>query len=117
LFPELAGGQQTVHRRRQWRRAGMLHFISLLQVEIDQSGQTAIAIFALHKCGCSAASTAMAVPGLAFDGDLGIAEGNQAESQRAAQPADGSAQRHEGEEHQHAVISFETHGFKQFEPG
>src|ERR1700716_1582309 len=89
VVPELAGGQQKAHRRRQRRRAGMLHFMSLLKVEIDQSGQTAIAIFALHKCGGSATSAVVAVPELAFDGDLGIAQGDQAEGQRAAHPADG----------------------------
>src|ERR1700704_4278388 len=94
VVPELAGGQQTAHRRRQRRRGGVLHFISLLKGGKNQSGQTAIAIFALHKCGGSATSAVAAVPELAFDGDLGIAQGDQAESQRAAQPADGGAERH-----------------------
>jgi hypothetical protein len=39
--------------------------ISLLRLEIDQSGQTAIAISALHKCDGFATSTVLAVPWVA----------------------------------------------------
>jgi hypothetical protein len=73
--------------------------ISLSRLEIDQSGQTAIANSALHKCDGSATSTAMAAPCLVFDRDRGIAQGDQAEGQRAAQAADAGAERHDGKEH------------------
>ena len=95
----------------------MLLLISLLGVEVGQFVQTAIRISALHKCRGSATSTGMAVPGLAFDGDLGVAQGDQAEGQRAAQSADCGTERHEGEEHQHAVMTFKTRGFEDFDPG
>jgi hypothetical protein len=55
-----------------------------LRLEIDQSGQTAIAISALHKCDGFATSTVLAVPRVAFDRDLGVAQRNQAEGQRGA---------------------------------
>jgi hypothetical protein len=58
--------------------------ISLLRLEIDQSGQTAIAISALHKCDGFATSTVLAVPWVAFDRGLSIAQRNQAEGLRGA---------------------------------
>ena len=57
----------------------MLRLISLLSGEIEQIVQIAIDVFALHKCDNSVNLPASAVTWLAFDGDLGVAEGQKAE--------------------------------------
>ena len=54
---------------------------------------------------------------LAFDRDLVIAEGQNAEQEGAAKPAEDGAHGHEGEEHQHAAIAFKIRGLEQFGPG
>jgi hypothetical protein len=54
---------------------------------------------------------------LAFDGDFGVADRDHAEQERAAEPADRGAERHEGEEHQHPAIAFKAGGLEQLEPG
>jgi hypothetical protein len=55
--------------------------------------------------------------GLAFDGDFGVAESHHAEQQRAAEPTDHGAKRHEGEEDQHPAIAFKAGGIENFDPG
>src|SRR6478735_476203 len=52
-----------------------------------------------------------------FVGDFGVANRDHAEQQGAADGADRGAERHEGEEHQHAAIAFKTRGFKDSRPG
>ena len=54
---------------------------------------------------------------LAFPGYCSVANREPAGQQRANEAADQGAQRHEGEEHQHAAIAFKTRGFKDFDPG
>lgn len=53
---------------------------------------------------------------LAFHRDFGVAQGHHCEKQRAGEPADHGAKRHEGKEHQHAAIAFKIAGFEDFDP-
>src|ERR1700722_7713165 len=54
---------------------------------------------------------------LAVNGDFGVAESNHAEQQGAAEAAERSSERHEGEEHQHSAIAFKAAGVEDFDPG
>ena len=52
-----------------------------------------------------------------LDGNFGITPGQHAEGNGADEGAQNGAQRHEGEEHQHAAMAFKIRGFKDFHPG
>jgi hypothetical protein len=49
---------------------------------------------------------------LLLDGDFGIADRHHAERQRAAEPANNGAKRHERKEHQHSAIAFKLMALK-----
>ena len=93
----------------------MLNFI--VTTQIGPFGQNTIDIFALHKCGDSRDLAVSRASRLPFDGDFGVAKRDHAEQQGAAKSADGSPQRHEGEEHQRPARAFKTGGFCDFDPG
>jgi hypothetical protein len=56
-------------------------------------------------------------PALPLDGDRVVVHRQQAEQHGATDAADHGTEWHEGEEHQHAAITFEISGFEDFDPG
>jgi hypothetical protein len=89
-----------------------------LVLQILPLARNAIGNFALHGCGQAAADLpAVAAHRLLFERDFGVADRDHPEQERAAQPADRGPERHEGKEHQHAVIVFEAGGSENLHPG
>src|SRR6266576_3108724 len=72
----------------------------------------------LHCTNAVESPSTVAPPArLLLEGDFGVADRDHAEGECAAEPADHGAQRHEGEEHQHAAIAFKVRGLEDFDPG
>ena len=89
-----------------------------LKLQIVPFARNAIAIFALHKCRLLARILALAaVHRLLLQRDFGVTDRDHPEQEPAAQSADRGAERHEGKEHQHAVIVFKAAGSEDLQPG